>query len=510
METPNNKMVSLNLETRLKVIEDAANGLSQRKLADKYKCGKTQIQKILKQKDTIKERWLKNPCSYQKRDTYQRYKEVNELTLEWFENARARKIPITGTILQEKAKNFARELNCDKFSASSGWLGKFCRGNNIALKTLSNESECDNEQDVANWLEQLPSLIEEYNSKDIYNVVETALYYRTLPTGSLHFKDYNTCESVKVKHRITIMFCVNSVGEKEPPLLINDVLRPKCFKNVDISRMKVGWYANETAWMTEEIFTEWLEHFNDKMKKQKREVLLLLDNAPCHPKNMKLSNVKLLFLPANISSASQPLHRGVIQLFKLHYWRRILITLLARAETSENVIKLIKDISVADVVEYVKDAWNSVSEKTTRKCFKKCGMNREGTDDEDAVDDFLVESDVTELGKQINLDIDVEFSEDNERRNGKDSVDEILKYQSNVKEEIPCDDDEEATRISLKQSLRAVQELKQISRTVGNYRMVELITEFQNILEEEIVREKSESGSQLSFHEYFLNVIFTS
>ena len=41
---------TLNLETCWKVIKDAACGLSQKKLAEKYECGKTEIQKILKEK----------------------------------------------------------------------------------------------------------------------------------------------------------------------------------------------------------------------------------------------------------------------------------------------------------------------------------------------------------------------------------------------------------------------------------------------------------------------------
>lgn len=90
----------------VKVIEDAANGLSQRKLSEKYKCSKTQIQKLLKDKDAIKEKLFKNANKNQKCETYQPFKEINELTLAWFEGAHARKIPISGPILQEKAVFF--------------------------------------------------------------------------------------------------------------------------------------------------------------------------------------------------------------------------------------------------------------------------------------------------------------------------------------------------------------------------------------------------------------------
>lgn len=114
--------------------------------------------------------------------------------------------------------------------ASSGWLEKFCRRNNIVLKTLCGESESVNENDMVEWIKQLPSLIKDYDMKDIFNADETGLFYRALPTKSLAFKCSNSHGSKKVKHRITIMFCASALGEKEQPLIINTALRPRCLK----------------------------------------------------------------------------------------------------------------------------------------------------------------------------------------------------------------------------------------------------------------------------------------
>lgn len=266
---------------------------------------------------------------------------------------------------------------------------------------------------MVEWIKQLPSLIKEYNMKDIFNADETGLFYRALPTKSLAFKCSNSHGSKKVKHRITIMFCASALGEKEQPLIINTALRPRCFKNVDMSKINVHWYANKKAWMTGSIFTEWIEIFNEEMKKEKRKVLLLLDNAPCHPKNLKFSNVNVLFLPANTSSTSQPLDQGIIQSFKLMYRRRIITTLLAHMESAQNLDELIKKISLADVVEYVKEAWNSVAETTIQKCFKKCGVNCDVTENENGAEEHLIEE-VIQLGQQANLDIDIQFNEDEE------------------------------------------------------------------------------------------------
>ena len=54
------------------------------------------------------------------------------------------------------------------------------------------------------------------------------------------------------------------------------------------------------------------------MIRQKRKILLLIDNASYHP-DLDYSNVQLYFFPANCTSEIQPLDQGVIKSFKSHY-----------------------------------------------------------------------------------------------------------------------------------------------------------------------------------------------
>lgn len=79
-------------------------------------------------------------------------------------------------------------------------------------------------------------------------------------------------------------------------------MKPRCFKHVNIRKLPVEWAANRTAWMNAKLFENWLNNLNLNMKKQNRRILLFIDNAPCHPTDIQLSNVKLQFFPANTTS----------------------------------------------------------------------------------------------------------------------------------------------------------------------------------------------------------------
>ena len=54
-------------------------------------------------------------------------------------------------------------------------------------------------------------------------------------------------------------------------------------------------------------------------------VLLLLDNAPCHPKSLvsRHPNVRVEFLPANTTSLLQPLDQELISSAKVYYQMRV-------------------------------------------------------------------------------------------------------------------------------------------------------------------------------------------
>ena len=125
--------------------------------------------------------------------------------------------------------------------------------------------------------------------------------------------------------------------------------------------------------MTTELFNEWIGNFNKKMSAQNRKVLLMLDDAPSHPKK-DLSNVKCLFLPANTTSVLQPLDQGIIQNVKMHYKRKLLNYALAKIATASSVVEVQKSVNVQDACQWAASAVSAVNSSTVVKCFAKAGV----------------------------------------------------------------------------------------------------------------------------------------
>ena len=73
------------------------------------------------------------------------------------------------------------------------------------------------------------------------------------------------------------------------------------------------------------------------------------------PPQEVISNVDLLILPANTTCKLPSLYLEITQLYKLYYQHHIMTTLTALIDSIENVDELIKKISLAVVMEYIKE-----------------------------------------------------------------------------------------------------------------------------------------------------------
>lgn len=197
-----------------------------------------------------------------------------------------------------------------------------------------------------------------------------------MPDKTLSLKG-ETCVGGKLsKDRLTILFCANMAGEKYDLIVIGKAARPRALKNVAIKDLPATWKSNKKAWMTQEIMSEWLLQFDWKMGIQKRQVLLFLDNACSHPRELKIKNVKIIFLPPNTTSVCQPLDQGIIQNFKFYYRHLILKHILTKIEDVQSLSELTKSINVLEALYFIKTAWDKLSSSTIKNCFGKARFKK--------------------------------------------------------------------------------------------------------------------------------------
>ena len=109
-----------------------------------------------------------------------------------------------------------------------------------------------------------------------------------------------------------------------------------------------------------------------KMKAQKRNILMFVDNCGAHP-DVKLSNIKLVFLPPNTTSRLQPCDA----MLKAHYRKRLVCHVLVEMDSATTATELSKRVDVMDAISWLWLAWCSVTASTNSKCFVQCGFVEE-------------------------------------------------------------------------------------------------------------------------------------
>ena len=94
-------------------------------------------------------------------------------------------------------------------------------------------------------------------------------------------------------------------------------MKPRYYTGIRMDSLAVSYTANRKAWMTSEIFNEWLS--SARLQRESRRVLLFSDNYPAHNLIGNYTNIEIHLLPPNTTLGLQPMDQGVIKNFKLYY-----------------------------------------------------------------------------------------------------------------------------------------------------------------------------------------------
>lgn len=161
----------------------------------------------------------------------------------------------------------------------------------------------------------------------VYNVDETGL---TTVQGSgkvIARKGQKQVGQITSSERgtlVTMVGCINAIGNNIPPLLIFPRKNYKDFMIKNAPPGTVG-VASSSGWITSELFVQWFQHFIRHAKPtSEAPVLLIMDNHEAHIslqiiKLAKENHVILLTLPPHTSHKLQPLDKTVYYALKKYY-----------------------------------------------------------------------------------------------------------------------------------------------------------------------------------------------
>ena len=122
----------LTLREKIEVIQlSGTGGIITRKLADRLGCGKTQITKALKNKQTCQSGISTRAHQHKRDQTMRTFSDANQLLWEWYAQANKYNIPVSGPLLVEETKLIAESLGKENFKGINGWLQKWKRRYNI-------------------------------------------------------------------------------------------------------------------------------------------------------------------------------------------------------------------------------------------------------------------------------------------------------------------------------------------------------------------------------------------
>ena len=218
------------------------------------------------------------------------------------------------------------------FQASSGWFQRFLKRKGLKNVHLTSERASADIHAAAAFPSILQDEVNEegYTDLTIFNMDETGMLWKRLPSTTYILKQQRQARGRKAdKSRYTVILCTNAAGNfKMKPFVIHKAKRPRAFRNLrDMSESGVYWSQQAKAWATSSLVVEWFDLFVKDAKQHCKKhgvpfkVLLLMDNAPCHPQYLasRHPQVNVIFFPPNTTSLLQPLDQEIIANTKLMY-----------------------------------------------------------------------------------------------------------------------------------------------------------------------------------------------
>ena len=324
------------------------------------------------------------------------------------------------------------------------WVMRLCKRRNWGFTLLSGRRVPVPDGVLSTSDEEIKAAIEGYHPKDVLNFDESGIRLQDIgdrswqPPEKFGARKVNTLDP---KIRITTASIISKDGTQEfQPLLIDKAvpvpLKKKLWsvKRIPIdgprewelflAKNKQYYFVarKNNCFINRQIFRAYITEFCRKLKEEKRKCIMILDNLPshyfdydrakkwksdnpdkaCHVDDYTFENLKLIFLPPNVTGSTQPLDQGFFCYGQAKYrsWYN-----------NQDDKNMSRDIQIEKVVEIFRGVPNYL----ILACWRRCSLTSlkpETGENLTLIQNNQLNSDVKEFGHKLaEMPID-QFQED--------------------------------------------------------------------------------------------------
>jgi hypothetical protein len=206
-------------------------------------------------------------------------------------------------------------------------------------------------------------------------------------------------------------------------------------------------------------------------KRRPVQILIIIDNTPGYPAHLDdfHANVKVVFLPPNTTLILQPMHQGVIAIFKAYYLRRTFAQAVEAIDRHTG--KILRDFwrsyNIYQAILNIAKAWAEVTQICLNAVWKTLcpqfvhsfkGFEKDETYEE-------VADKIVKLAEQLELEVDVaddeELIESHEAQLSNEDLMELEAAKVAEQTEAEAEDEpvEEPRRLNTKEMANAFREI---------------------------------------------------
>ncbi|XP_064479059.1 tigger transposable element-derived protein 4-like [Ornithodoros turicata] len=257
--------------------------------------------------------------------------------------ARQRKSLLTREAEPETRREEGRHNKNSRKHAPASVVGWQDSRPGTASRVVSGEAAAADIDGAHDWKNgKLQEILGGYAPEDIFNMDESALFYR-----------------LGIQRR---------GSEKLSLLVIGKTANPRCFKGRKLPS-GVLYRSNAKAWMTSKVFEEYVRLLDRRFTAKGRKIVIALDNASSHTQLENWTSVELAFLPPNTTAIVQPLDQGVIRSVKQIYRKNIMRRILLEMENDKTYAT-----DLLGAVHLLQHSWQQVEPSTVENCFRHAGF----------------------------------------------------------------------------------------------------------------------------------------